>query len=126
MRSLRAVFVLLALVVAFAALAHEVPMGVIASSGSSTTNLSTAAPFKLNSNTIYAVQCDAAACVRAGAGSTTTVTCTKGSSNTGVKVAADTLYDLPLKYLGTNEVDTIAIIPVSGSASCQVFRVDTL
>lgn len=112
-----------ALLVALAAYAYEAPVGVLISSGSSVNNTSTATPFTVNAGGIYAVQCDAAACVRAGSGSSTAASCSLGGATTGVVLAANQLYDLPLISYGSSAADTIAMVSVSGTANCQVFKV---
>lgn len=117
---------LLSLVFVPLVMAYESPVGVINSpDGGSFNNSTTASTFTVSSNDFYAIQCEAAVCVHAGSGSSTTATCSKGSASTGVKVAADTLYDIPTATTGGTAVDTIAIIPVSGDAGCQVYRVIT-
>lgn len=111
MRKPLALAVLLA---AASASASDNYLGTIASAGSSTTNASTASAFSLSTPGRFMVQCDAAVYVRAGTTSSVSV-----SSANGVKVSADSPYDIVLP----GSSGFIAIIPVSGSANCKVFAV---
>lgn len=116
---------LAALVAALTAHAYEKPLScTIQSTGTTANSTSCTIPLGVP----LAVQCDAAACVRAVLSTgTATVTCTAGQANTGVKVAANQLYDVPMFYDGTNanNVDEIAVISVSGTVNCEVFMVVT-
>jgi len=121
MRTLAGLGTALVLLAAVVALAYEKPLScVVTSAGTTAVSTSCSIPVGVP----LAVQCDAAACVRAvlGAG---TVTCTAGQSNTGVKLSAGQLYDLPMRYSGSDDlnVDEVAVISVSGTANCEVFRV---
>lgn len=106
------------------ALAYEKPLScTVQSTGTTANSTSCSIPF----GAPLAVQCDAAACVRAVLSTgTATVTCTAGQSNTGVKVSAGQLYDVPMQWNGgtnANDVDEIAVISVSGTVNCEVFMV---
>lgn len=119
-RTLPALAVSLALLLPAAALADDTYLGTIVSSGASTTNLTTATPFKLQAKTKASIQCDAAVYVAEGsvdAGTAITVT-----SSNGLKLAADALFDIALGMAGVATNYQIAIIPVSGSANCKVFQ----
>jgi hypothetical protein len=102
--------------------AFEKAAGVLVSSGTSVNNTTTAAPFTVGCG-LFAVQCDATAYVRAGSGSSTSVTATAGQATTGVKIAADALYDVPMPCGGTLTADTIAVVSASGTANCNVFQI---
>lgn len=71
---------------------------------------------------IWAVQCDAAACVASGDGGTF-ATCTLGQTSTGVTVQSGQLYDVPLPCGGGDAADTVSIAPTGSTANCQVFKV---
>lgn len=97
------------LLLASPALAADVLVGTLVSSGASVNNTTTAAPFELSPGQRYAIQCSATAYVVAGATAT---------SAAGVKLAADQLYDL---YLGGTPA-RLAIIGDGGAVTCKVFR----
>lgn len=101
---------LLSLLLAGPALAADVYVGTLTSSGASVNNAAAAVPFDLMSPRRYAVQCDAAAFVVAGPTAT---------AETGVLVAAGQLYDVWLP----SPVIRIAVISQGGTATCRVFQV---
>lgn len=105
--------------------AYEKIIGVVTSTGASANNSTTAVPFTLPALSIVAIQCDAAACVNAGSGSSTAASCSTGNANQGVRLDANQLYDVPLSHTGTYAADTIAVISVSGTANCAVYQVVT-
>lgn len=104
--------------------AYEKYLGVLASSGASINQTTTASPFSLV-NGPMAVQCDAAACIHVGLGSSTAASCSVTSANNGVLLSAGQLYDIPMVTSGGNAADTIAMIASSGSANCVVYQVVT-
>lgn len=114
----------LALGLALVAHAYEKPLSCTVQSTGTTAN-STACTIPLG--VPLAIQCDAAACVKAILSTgTATVTCTAGQSNTGVKVSANQLYDIPMVWSGSsnaNDVDDVAVISVSGTVNCEIFMV---
>lgn len=97
------------LLLALPAAASDTYVGTLASSGTSVSNTTTAAPFDLSPSQRYAIQCDAAAYVVAGPTATTTA---------GVKLAAGQLYDVWL----ASTPPRLAIIGDGGAANCRVFR----
>jgi hypothetical protein len=105
---------LVLLLLASPALASDVWLGTI--TGSATTNnTTTAVAFTMNPGAVYSVQCDVAVWLRTGSSSALTV-----SSTTGIKLAADILFDLPL---AANHA-YLAIAPVAaGTFTCRVFWV---
>lgn len=111
------------LLIAFSAIALDAPaLGVLASSGASVNNFTTAAPFtNITGVAKVSIQCSAASCYTGcSTGSACSVTCTLGQANTGMQLAATALpYQVTLPF-GTN---AIAIIPVTGSANCQINQV---
>lgn len=116
---------LLLLALCSPAQAYEVWLGTLTSTGTSVNNTTTAVPFSIPKGVRLAVQCDAAACVRFGSGSSLAASCTAGSANKGVKVAADALFDEPTgpdPGTGTTP-DTAAAISVTGTANCEVYKV---
>lgn len=127
MKTFRVPTLLLCVLFAGLALAFEDPSdgGVLTSTGTSVNNTTTAVPFTLGNGGTYAIQCDAAACIRAGPGSSTASSCTLSSANAGVQVSALQLYDVPLVSVGSKTADTLAMVSVSGTANCRVWRVVT-
>jgi len=120
--------VVAALCLGLTAHSYEKIIGTLTSTGTSVNQGTTAVPFSLPSsvcNLTLAVQCDAAACVRVGSGSSTTASCTPGNAAKGVVVTAGQLYDIPLSCTGANAVDTLAMVSVSGTANCDVSLVVT-
>jgi hypothetical protein len=121
MRKLFGVALVAALFIALPARAEDVIVGTLTSTGTSVTNASTAVPFyqtgiRPSASTGFthaAIQCDGAAYV-------TTVTTAAGtvSAATGVKLAADQLYDDDL----TGPLKWLAMISVTGTVNCKVFR----
>ena len=120
---------LLALCLVFAGLAfaYEEPLdgGVLTSTGTSVNNTTTAVPFALAKGGAYVVQCDAAACVHAGLGSSTVSSCTMSSTSYGTQIQSGQLYDVPLVSSGTLQADTLSMVSVSGTANCRVQRIVT-
>jgi hypothetical protein len=68
-----------------------------------------------------AVQCDSAACVAAGTGTSLTANCgfDGGTATKGVRVQANALVDVPF---GTTD-DNIATLCVAGTCNCDIYRV---
>lgn len=119
MRRLSRFAVLLVCLFAVPAFAVDTYVGTIASSGSSTTNLSTATPFRLGGRWKVSVQCDADTYLAEGpASSPPTVT-----SSNGLKVTAGALFDIDLTDQANSGAQffAIGILPVSGSSNCKVF-----
>jgi hypothetical protein len=115
MRAFR--FVIAVALCSLPASAGESRLGQLVSAGTSVNNFTTAAPFK---NTTaaplprwIAIQCDVAVRYATGSGSSTAAT------TTDVKVDASKFWEV---RLGDGE-NALAIIPVSGSATCQVYAV---
>lgn len=91
-------------------------LGSIVSAGASTNNMSTASPFGVNQADAgtqwFEVQCNAACYIAEGVGGATAAT----ASN--VQIQANQLFEERL----VSPQDTIAILPVSGSAAtCRVY-----
>lgn len=95
--------------VAGVALAGDVYKESVASSGSSACSGTLSPKFQ------YAVQCDAAAYVETGSGSSAAAT------TSGVKVAADELYDVVVPH-DHNKICALRVAG-SGTATCKIFRV---
>lgn len=118
-RTLSLTVYLVALLLSAPALAVDTYLGTIASSGSSTTNLTTATVFHLKAKWKVSVQCDAATYVLEGPGETAlTVT-----SSNGLRIEANALFDVDLTDTrnGNSPEQVIGILPVTGSANCKVF-----
>lgn len=118
MRRLFPVF-LLAIALSAPALADNIYVGTITSSGSSTTNLTTGTPFQLYAKTHYVLQCDGAAYEQeAPASAPPTVT-----SSNGLLLAQYAIFDVDTtsaKY-AQDAFWAIGILPVTGTVSCKVF-----
>lgn len=97
------------LLLALPAAAADTFVGLLASPGTSVNNTTTAAPFELSPSQQYAIQCDAAAYVVAGA---------TASTSDGVKLAAGQLYDV---WLASTPV-RLSVIGDGGAVNCRVFR----
>lgn len=125
MKNLRIPAALLCCLFAGLAFAFEDPSagGVLTSTGTSVNNTTTAVPFTVSKGGLYAIQCDAPACVTAGPGSATAASCTLSSASAGVQLAALQLYDVPLVTSGSKTADTLAMISVSGTANCRAWLV---
>jgi hypothetical protein len=104
--------ILLCLLSFHAASAAPLLMGTIVSSGASTNNRTTATPFTLPVGAT-SIQCSADVYVAFGSLATTAVT-----SSTGLKVPAD----VERVLVALQSKNVLAILPVSGSASCKVFQ----
>lgn len=116
----------LALTVGLVAESWESRIGTLISTGTTVNQTTTATPFTIpGGNQPLAIQCDAAACVTVGSGSAITASCTAANAAKGVLLAAGQLYDIPMVAVGPNLADTIAVISVSGTANCEVFKVLT-
>lgn len=111
--SLTAALVLSAVSMSFIAYAADMHVGTIVAT-TTKNNSDTAAPFTLNEGGRYAVQCDAAAYYQTGKTSGATAV-----AATAVELGAKVLFDIPLPA-GHNH---IAILSVSGTATCKVFAV---
>ena len=96
------------------ALGSDNYVGTITSAGTTKNNSDTDVPFVLPAPGRFAVQCDAAAYVRGGTGSSTTVT-----SANGMKTIADGVYDI----ITPASTFYIAVISVAGTVNCKVFTV---
>lgn len=103
---------LVALLIPLAAWAYYPPLGRLVSAGATINNSTTAAPFTIPAGAVLFVQPDAAVYVCAGTVATTACTAT-----TGVKVAADQFFPLPM----SSAYVYVAILPVSGAANATVF-----
>lgn len=117
-----------ALCLALSANSYESRLGVLTSTGTSVNQTTTAVTFSLPTSLCsmtLAIQCDAAACVNVGLGSSTAASCAVGNASQGITLAAGQLYDIPMACTGANAVDTIAVISVSGTANCFVTKVVT-
>lgn len=94
--------------------------GTITSSGSSTTNLTTATPFNIAARALIYIQCDAAAYVQTGpATAPPTVSATNGE-----RVEQYALFPISLTDAQnpTASFEVVAVIPVTGtSLNCKVF-----
>lgn len=131
MRKSISVLVVCVLLCAAVALASEKWVGTLTSAtlsdggaAPSVNNTTTATTFTLPNTGMgakYSVQCDAAAVVRMGSGSSTAVGIyTDAGTTSGVLLASGMLFDILLD--GTT--DTIAMSSVSGTADCSVFVVN--
>lgn len=115
MKRLAALLLLLALPVG----AADTWLGTIASSGSSTTNISTATPFPLAAGSCYAIQCDQNVNFKAGALGTTPVATT---AQAGMEYLSMQPVIYAIAVTGSSQI--WAIIPVTAAtANCQVFSV---
>lgn len=119
---------LLAFALSHVSLAHPVHLGtLVADSGTSVNQGTTSAVFTLPTSSAQKVeidvQCDAAACVYQGLGSTTGASCAAGASTKGRSIAASEWYPLCLFVAGGSysAADTVAAISVSGLAHCEVY-----
>jgi hypothetical protein len=119
MRALRLLLPALALFCSAPAFADDVLLGTIVSSGASTTNLTTAAPFQLKAKTKVSVQCDAACYVVEGSADSGTALTV--SAATGLLLQSGYLFDIALGFAGSATNYQIAIIPVSGTVNAKVF-----
>lgn len=116
--------VVAAVAVSSPAQAYEKRIGTLTSTGTSVNQGTTASTFTIPAQAAtLAIQCDAAACVTVGSGSGTTASCAVGSNK--VQLSAQQLYDIPMSSVGTNAVDTVAVISVSGTVNCDVYQVIT-
>lgn len=111
---MRRLFPLLCLLLAAPALASDVLQGVIVSSGASVNNLTTASPFQLPQGGII-LQCSADTYVYPAKDATAAV----ATSSNGIKIVADEKYATTT----TSTRGVMAVLPVSGSASCKVFAI---
>lgn len=114
---MRKLVIVAALAFAFPSFAAEVLLGTITSTGTTKNNSDTAVPFTLGPDTHngaykLSIQCDAAAYVIAGGSTAVTVAAT-----TGVKLAADALFDIDV----LPSQKWIAVISSSGTVNCRVF-----
>lgn len=107
--------------------AHPIHLGTLVSTGSSVNQSTTATPFSFYSTgagqlAVFQVdiQCDAAACVYFGNGSSTTSSCTAGAVNKGITLSTS---QFPPFCLVNNQTSPIfvAVISVSGTANCEVY-----
>lgn len=89
------------------------PLGTITAT-TTKNNSDTAVPFTLNKGARIAIQCDTAAYVTTGTTSAVTA-----ATTTGVKLAADVLFDIPLR----STEQYVAVVAVSGTSVCKVFAV---
>ena len=107
------------LLVAAVAYARSIPIGVLTSTGASVNNTTTAVPFAVAQGGKFSFQCTAPVCILGCTnGSSCSVSCTFGQSNTGEQTTTMALFDLP----GDGAMNSISMVPVSGAASCQVFQ----
>jgi hypothetical protein len=102
--------------------AYDKRLGTLTSTGTSVNQTTTGTPFTLTGNYL-SIQCDAAACVNVGSGSSTTASCAVGQSK--VQLSALQLYDIQMPSTGANAVTAIAVISVSGTVNCDVYQVVT-
>ena len=100
------------------AFAYEKYLGTLTSSGASVNNTSTGTPFTLPSGSgiRFALQCDAAAYVRAGVGA---VVVSSSGANKGLQLSALQLFDVSVD----GQAFTLAALSVSGTSNCDVFQV---
>lgn len=114
------------LAAALVASSYESRIGTLTSTGTTVNQTTTSSTFTIPAgNQPLAIQCDAAACVTVGSGSAITASCAAGNAAKGVLLAAGQLYDIPMVASGPNLSDTIAVISVSGTVNCEVFKVLT-
>lgn len=118
---------LVAFLLSASAMAHPIHVGTLVSTGSSVNQSTTAAPFSFYATGAgmqptfqVNVQCDAAACLYWGAGTSTSSSCTAGAANKGVTISASQLYPVCLINNQTSGI-YIAAISVSGTANCEVY-----
>lgn len=109
---------LVALLLSLSALGNDTYLGTITGSAS-TTNLTTATPFRLGAGWKISVQCDADTYLAEGtAAAPPTVT-----ANNGLKVTAGSLFDIDLTDDSNASATNFALglFPVSGTSNCKVF-----
>ena len=83
-------------------------------------NQTTATPFTIPRGALVAVQCDGAAWVGPVANAATQVT--KGTTGTGVKIAADQLYDVDL-FGGGPGTAYLSVMGDAAAVNCRVYAV---
>lgn len=111
MRTLARLALLAVALLGAAASASDYPrLGTLVSAGTSVSNSTTATPFTLGGPQAYSLQCDAAVYVVPGG--------TTATAAEGVYVAALELYPFWAAFGSYS----LAILPVSGSANCKVFK----
>jgi hypothetical protein len=101
------------LLIATHAIAEDVRVGKLVSTGTAVNNLTTATPFTLSGPRCFAVQCNADVYVAPGGDSSTAAT------TDDVRVSAFALYDV----CTNRSALVLSMLPVSaGTVSCSVFR----